>query len=95
MFVISIFIRNANLWTPMDCAAVKGHDKIIQLLIAAKADINPIDRLKVTPLHLAAREGHIDAVKVLLENTADVGAITGSSEHGDNPLDLAIENGHE
>ena len=79
----------------MDCAAYKGFDKIIQLLIAAKADINPQDKLKLTPLHLAAREGHLDSVKVLLENNADAGATTGSLEVGDNPLDLAIENGHE
>ena len=79
----------------MDCAAFKGFDKIIQLLIAAKADVNPLDKLKIAPLHLAAREGHLDAVKILLKNDADVGATTGSDEHGDNPLDLAIENGHE
>ena len=79
----------------MDCSAYKGHDKIILLLIDAKADINPLDRLKIAPLHLAAREGHLDAVKVLLENNADVGATIGSQDHGDNPLDLAIENGHE
>lgn len=87
--------RNASLWTPLDCAAHKGHDKIIQLLITAKADINPLDRLKIAPLHLAAREGHLDAVKVLLENKADVTVKIGGDEHGDNPLDLAIENGHE
>ena len=79
----------------MDCAAYKGHDKIIQLLIAAKADVNPLDKLKIAPLHLAAREGHLDAVKVLLDNKADVGVKIGGDEYGDNPLDLAIENGHE
>ena len=79
----------------MDCAAYKGHDRIILLLIGAKADIDPLDRLKVAPLHLAAKEGHLDAVKVLLHNGADAGAITGTQEYGDNPLDLAIENGHE
>lgn len=80
--------RNAVGWTPTHCAAFFGHDRIIELLISAKAEFGQEN----TPLHLAARKGHLKAVKVLLKNNADPGAVTSD---GENPLDLAIENGHK
>ena len=77
----------------MACAADRGHDKVIKLLISAKADINHEDNEKVpSPLHLAAEKGHCYAVKVLLDNDANVGAV---NEKQENPLDVAIEKGHK
>lgn len=40
--------RNVRQWTPMDCAAEKGREKIIQLLIDAEADIDPKDIASVS-----------------------------------------------
>ena len=84
--------RNATLWTPMDCAAFSGHEKVIEVLIDAGADVNPTDKLQITPLHLAAQAGHLNVVKVLLENDADVGKCSANNL---NSLDMAIDNGHE
>jgi transient receptor potential cation channel subfamily A protein 1 len=84
--------RNATLWTPMDCAAYNGHEKVIRILIEAGADVNPTDKLQITPLHLASQEGHLNAVKVLLDNGAEVGKISGNNL---NSLDMAIDYGHE
>ena len=83
--------RNAILQTPVGCAASNGHDRVIQLLTSARADVNPKDKSKATPLHLASKEGHLAAVKILLKHHADV---SDKDEKGYNALDWAIENGH-
>ena len=87
-----MYHRNTKLWTPLGCAASKGHDKVIKLLIGAKAKVNPKDKSKSTPLHLASKEGHRATVNVLLQNHADVSCIDDNSF---NALDWAIENGHQ
>ena len=38
---------NARHWTPMDCAAYKGWDRTVQLLIEFEADIDPKDKAGV------------------------------------------------
>lgn len=78
----------------MACAAYRGHTKVIELLISAKARVNSVDNNDnlLTPLHLAAEMGHHDAVSVLLTNDADVSAVNWA---GENPLDVAIECGHK
>ena len=78
----------------MACAANRGHTKIIELLISAKARVNCMDNndMQHTPLHLAARMGHHEAVGVLLSNNADVSAVNWA---GENPLDVAIECRHK
>lgn len=83
--------RNSTLWTPLDCAASKGQEQVVEVLIKAGADVNPTDKQQTTPLHLAAQEGHLGVVKILLENNADVS----KSSNGLNSLDRAIDNGHE
>ena len=84
--------RNSILWTPLDCAASKGHDKIVRLLVHHEAEVDPTDKSKITPLHLASREGHLSVVVTLLQFGADLKAM---DHRGFNALDLAIENGHE
>lgn len=83
--------RNANLWTPIDCAAHGGHDKVVDVLITAGADVNPTDKLQTTPLHLASQEGHLSVVNILLKHNAEAGKCTNKL----NALDIAIDNGHE
>ena len=84
--------RNTILWTPLGCAASNGHERVVQLLIDAKASINPKDKSRATPLHLASKEGHLSTVNILLKNKADVRS---RDDYHLNPLDRAIENGHE
>ena len=36
-------LRNVISWTPLDCAAQGGWSKVIQLLIDADADLEPLD----------------------------------------------------
>lgn len=90
MYIV-MMCRNSTLWTPLDCAASKGQEQAVEVLIKAGADVNPTDKQKTTPLHLAAKEGHLNVVKLLLANNADVG----KSASGLNSLDMAIDNGHE
>lgn len=92
--VIEAFLhqcRNANLWTPIGCAAYNGQAKVVEMLIEAGAEVNPADEEEITPLHLAVQEGHLSVVEVLLKNNAD----TGKCENGLNSLDMAIDNNHE
>ena len=47
IYVYFFLLRNSNLWTPIDCAASGGHDQVLELLIKAEADVDPIDKSKV------------------------------------------------
>ena len=92
IFLPLLFIsRNEFLWTPLDCAASKGHTRVIERLVNFKADIDPKDKQKTTPLHLAAKEGHVTAVETLIKHGA---CVSGRDYRGFNALDWAIENGH-
>ena len=53
-------------WTPLHSAAINGHERIIQLLLSHKADVNSRNERESTPLHLASQEGHLASVVTLL-----------------------------
>ena len=57
----------------MFIAAWKGHIKVVNALIAARADVNKArDYGGATPLIMAAQMGHIEVVNALIAARADV-----------------------
>jgi ankyrin repeat protein len=80
-------------WTALHQAALKGHDKVITILLRHGADINALaTEYGITPLHQSALTGHHQAAKVLLQsganpNIANIG-------DGYTPLLVAAERGH-
>ncbi|MEV8638245.1 ankyrin repeat domain-containing protein [Streptosporangium sp. NPDC051023] len=57
--------------TPMHQAAQEGAVRVIELLLAAGAEVDPTDGDGVTPLWEAVRHGHEGAVRLLLAAGAD------------------------
>uniref|UniRef100_A0A7S4NRW3 Uncharacterized protein n=1 Tax=Guillardia theta TaxID=55529 RepID=A0A7S4NRW3_GUITH len=53
-------------YTPLHYAAWNGMGKSVELLAAAKADVNAADKYGRTPLHLAARMGMIAVIEKLV-----------------------------
>jgi cytohesin len=65
-------------WTPaLHLAIQKGNAAIVEMLIAAKADLAARNTYSLTPLHLAAEYGHADIVAILVKAGADVNALQG------------------
>ena len=77
---------------PLHCAAGRGQEAVIILLLSHRAEVNAKGAFDETPLHRAARQGHASAVELLLANKADVNA---QGIEGKTPLQVAVFNGHE
>ena len=59
--------------TPLWCAAEKGHEAVVKLLLEKGADTECKHRYDdSTPLWCAAEKGHEAVVKLLLEKGADI-----------------------
>jgi len=72
-------------------AAENSHLGLVQILLAAKAELKARDKGGYTPLHLAAQNGHLEVVKALLAAGADKDA---RDYWNIVPLHLAAQNGH-
>ena len=53
-------------------AAQKGHKEIVQHLLAAGAEVNPVNDKRHSPLLYAAEKGHTEIVKILIEAGGNV-----------------------
>jgi cytohesin len=74
--------------TALGEAASKGHDDVVELLIAHGASVNVRNGdTGATPLHEAAVKGHVEVVQVLLRHGADPAA---TDKAGATPLDEAL-----
>jgi len=78
--------------TPLHAAAANGHTEVVELLIAAKANVNARDTGGATPLVSAAAANHPDTVAVLLAHGAD---ITARGPGGKTAAQIADERGYK
>ena len=84
--------RGGNGRTALHWAALYGQNKVIELLLARKADVNSLDEDGFTPLHWAATFNQSDAVKLLLANKANMNLKV--PKYGWTALRLAVIHGH-
>lgn len=58
--------------SPLIAASSEGHVEVVKLLVAAKADVNVVDKDKTSALMAASARGHLDVVKELIAAGAKV-----------------------
>lgn len=73
--------------TPLMLASQRGPVKVVQALLARKADPSPVNANRESALHYAARGGETEAVSLLLARGLDPLAISSS---GQSPLSIAF-----
>ena len=85
--------KNIGGFTPLSAASSRGHDKCIELLLSAGADVNRIDIWGFTPLIAASRGGHFQCVETLIKAGGRVNLVSG---HGaKTALMVASWGGHQ
>ena len=80
--------------TPLYAACKKGHNKIVELLLAKRADVNKVNTntKEDTPLYAACEEGHNEIVELLLDKEANVNHVNNDNKY--TPLSIACKNGN-
>ena len=74
--------------SPLFTACKKGNEEIVELLLAANADVNKADNNGCTPLAKAAYYGHTKIVEALLQ-TKGIN-INSIDKWGETPLSTAV-----
>lgn len=69
-----VFVKDRKGLTALDYAAMNGHDNVVELLLANKADVHATNENGGQPLHYGACYGHPHIVELMIANKADVNA---------------------
>jgi ankyrin repeat protein len=85
------FSENKNGRRALNYAALNNRAEVIEVLLAAGANIESQNRTRFTPLHHAAEAGAIDAINVLLKHGANKKA---KMYRGGIPQHIAEYKGH-
>jgi ankyrin repeat protein len=80
------------LHTASDHLASFSHRRVVELLLAWRADVNARDESGARPLHLAAARGKCDVAEALVAHGADIDA---RDEDGRTPLHFAAQKDRE
>jgi ankyrin repeat protein len=89
---VDVMMKDKRGETPLHCAALYGHDDVIQILLAAGTDVMAKRKDGATSLHCAASNGHDTTVSLLLSANADMNAVDNNKC---TPLILAAWHGHD
>jgi ankyrin repeat protein len=65
----SLDLKDSYGRTPLSCAAEKGHEAVVELLLEKGAELEAKDNYGQTPLSWAAEKGHEAVVKLLTSIT--------------------------
>lgn len=76
--------------TSLHFACYEGHDRIVELLLANKCEVDPKDMLRMTPLHWSVERKYRKCVDLLLKHGADPSV---KSKFDKTPLSIALETG--
>ena len=89
--IVEKAIETNDLHEPrlVEAAAAGRPERDIQLLLAAKADVNMPDREGCTPMFAAARNGHVSVLKLLIDNR---GSLNSRNHQGETPVWIASKN---
>lgn len=77
-------------WTPLQYAAVNGHNAVIDYLVSTGADLGLAAPNGSTPVMLAVLANKTDTLKLLISNGFDV---NGRNDKGESALEIARKKG--
>lgn len=70
----------------------KGNEKLVELFLASKFDVNKIDHIGFTALHIASLRNYPEIVKILINAKAKIDKV---NKEGQTPLFIAVDLGHK